>query len=112
MSLPFLVCAAITVVSSLVSLGYSVAALLGASAGEVALARYAASRSVALAAICAVPLMTGSAGQLALAAGAMTIVQALDALIGFRAGDPMKTWGPAATATANLAAVIWMLAAP
>jgi hypothetical protein len=41
----------------------------------------------------------------------MIIVQACDAVIGTAIKDRMKTFGPAATALLNLAAVIWLIQA-
>ena len=40
----------------------------------------------------------------------MTVVQALDALIGVSIGDGKETWGPASTAVLNGAALIWLVA--
>jgi len=37
----------------------------------------------------------------------MIIVQAIDALIGIKINDKMKTFGPAITAVINLSALIW-----
>ena len=41
----------------------------------------------------------------------MIIVQACDAVIGWTIKDHMKTFGPAGTAVANLAALIWLVGA-
>jgi hypothetical protein len=40
---------------------------------------------------------------------AMVIVQAVDAIIGVRIHDRLKTIGPAATSLANAVALIWLL---
>jgi hypothetical protein len=39
----------------------------------------------------------------------MTIVQGIDAAIGWGAGDSTKTFGPAATAVINLAVLMWLV---
>jgi hypothetical protein len=107
----FWVCGLVTLVSAAVSLGYSVAALRGAAgSAEVLASRYAAARSVALAAVAVAALFSGSVG-FAVAVGlAMVVVQALDAVVGSTIPDRLKTVGPAATAVVNLAAVVWLLA--
>ncbi|WP_372983781.1 hypothetical protein [Microbacterium sp.] len=107
----FWICAVITFVSALVSLGYAAAGLRAAVADEITPSRYALSRSVALAATAAVALFTGSVAFVAGMAVAMIIVQAADAVIGVTLKDRVKTYGPAATAAANTAALVWMLAA-
>ena len=110
MTLPFLVCAAVTAISAIVSLGFSIAAVLKADGEAKTMALYACARSLALVLVSAVPLFTGSVAWLLAVACGMTIVQACDAAIGVRIGDRMKTLGPAGTALLNLAATIWLLA--
>lgn len=39
----------------------------------------------------------------------MIILQLLDAGVGVTIGDRMKTFGPAAIAVANLAALVWLV---
>jgi hypothetical protein len=39
----------------------------------------------------------------------MTVVQALDGVVGVLANDPSKTYGPFAFAVLNALAVIWLL---
>jgi len=39
----------------------------------------------------------------------MVLVQALDAGVGAATKDRLKTFGPAATAAANLVVLVWML---
>ena len=107
----FWVCGLVTLVSSGVSLGYSVAALRAADGPAPLLAsRYAAARSVALAAVAVAALFSGSEGFAAAVGLAMVVVQALDAVVGTTIHDRLKTVGPACTAAANLAAVVWLLA--
>jgi hypothetical protein len=111
MTLPFIICASITAISAIISLGFSIAAVLGANDAARTLALYACARSTALAIMSAVPFFTRSTGGLQVIAWSMIIVQAGDAVIGRTIKDPMKTYGPAATALLNLVAVIWLIQA-
>jgi hypothetical protein len=111
MTLPFIVCASITAISAIISLGFSVAAALGASNTARTMALYACARSTALVIASAVPFFTGSTGWLQAIAWSMIIVQVGDAVIGGTIKDPMKTYGPAGTALLNLVAVIWLIQA-
>jgi hypothetical protein len=111
MTLPFIACASITAISALISLGFSMAAALGASNTARTMALYACARSTALVIASAVPFITGSTGWLQAVAWSMIIVQAGDAVIGGTIKDPMKTYGPAGIALLNLAAVIWLIQA-
>lgn len=106
MSAAFWVCAAITVISSLVSLGYAASAVRSSQGPDRRNALYAFSRSVALAVAATTALFNRSAGWLEGVALAMIVVQASDAVIGARIRDRLKTVGPALTAVANLAALI------
>lgn len=94
------VCYGVTVTSAVVSLGYSLAAArTGGLAASNAL--YATSRSAALAVlVVSVPRWRSSPVLLA-AASAMTVVQALDAIVGLTVDDPVKVAGPAGTAAAT-----------
>ena len=111
MTLPFIVCASVTAISAIISLGFSIAAALGATDAARTIALYACARSTALTIGSAVPFLTGSNGWLQAMAWSMIIVQACDALIGGTIKDPMKTYGPAGTALLNLVAVIWLIQA-
>lgn len=108
MTMPFVACALMTAISAIVSFGYSVAAVLGSTGDAKTLARYAGARSVALLIVSLVPFLTGSHQWLSAIAWSMIIVQASDAVIGWTIKDRMKTFGPAGTAVANLAALIWL----
>jgi hypothetical protein len=110
MTLPFVVCAGVTAIGAIVSLGFSLAAVRTADGEAKTMALYACARSIALALVSAVPLFTGSKAWIMAVASGMTIVQACDAAIGVRIGDRMKIFGPAGTALLNLAATIWPLA--
>jgi hypothetical protein len=111
MTLPFVFCASITAISAITSLGFSIAAVLGATGTARTMALYACARSTALAIASAVPFWTGSTGWLQAVAWSMIIVQTCDAAIGRTIKDPMKTFGPAGTALLNLVAVIWLIQA-
>jgi hypothetical protein len=71
---------------------------------------YALSRSVALAAVIVVPLISQRRSSLLTIALAMVIVQALDAVVGGVIRDRMKTFGPASLGALNLVALVWFLA--
>jgi hypothetical protein len=70
---------------------------------------YALSRSVALAAVSLVPLISQTRSSLLTIALAMVIVQALDAIVGGIVRDRMKTVGPASLDALNLVALVWFL---
>lgn len=105
--LAYWLCAVFTVISSCVSLGYSVAAVVGSQAADHSHAHYAFARSLALAVVTVVTLFGHRHDWLVATATAMIIVQAADAIIGSRIPDKVKTFGPAATAAVNLALLIW-----
>ena len=109
MTAPFLVCAAVTALSAVISLGFSIAAVSGTTGSARTLALYACARSLALTLISLGAFLTGSGPWLHAAAVAMIVVQGCDAVIGVTIGDRMKTFGPAGTALANLAALAWFL---
>jgi len=103
----FWICAAVTLLSALVSAGFSLTGLLG-PAGVDSFAQYAASRSVALllAVLCAV-LLRSPTGMLLLGM-TMTIVQAFDGIIGALKHDPAKAYGPFIFALLNALAAGWL----
>jgi hypothetical protein len=111
MTLPFAVCASITTISAIISLGFSISAALNTTDIARTMALYACARSTALMIASAVPFLTGSNEWLQAMAWSMIIVQACDAVIGATIKDPMKTYGPAGTALLNLGAVIWLIQA-
>lgn len=104
------VCSALTIVSSGVSLGYAVAGFRAARGPEKTPSSYALARSAAFAVIALIAPFTASLVFIAAAAIGMIIVQALDAVIGGFIRDRVKTIGPAVTALANAAALVWALA--
>lgn len=108
MTKQFWTCAMITLISVTVSVGFSVAGLLGPTGGNE-FARYAASRSIAilLAVLCCF-VVHSRAGIAALALLA-TMMQGFDAVVGCLAHDPAKTYGPLVLAVINAAALVWLL---
>lgn len=110
MTIAFWICAAVTVVSSLVSAGYAVVGVRSAAEAARMPSEYALSRSIALVVVAISAMFVANVGFTAAAAIVMILVQAGDAIVGARARDRFKTIGPAATAVANAAALVWLLA--
>lgn len=106
---PFYVCAFITAISALVSLGFSVASVLKSSGETRTSGLYTCARSFAFVVISIVPFVTGSRTWLSAVATGIILLQAADALVGITIRDTIKTFGPAGTAIANLAALVWLL---
>jgi hypothetical protein len=105
MTLPFIICAFITAISAIVSLGFSMAASFSNQGEAQTMALYGSARSLALVIVAVVPFFTASTAWLLAVASGMTIVQACDAAIGLRIKDRMKTIGPVAIALLNAAAM-------
>ncbi|WIB79015.1 hypothetical protein DEJ28_07925 [Curtobacterium sp. MCPF17_002] len=105
------VCSAITIVSALVSLGFSVAGLRAAAAAGRVASEYALARSIALALVAVIAPITGDTGFIAAAAVAMIAVQGLDAVVGARVADRVRTFGPVVTAAVNAVALVWLVSA-
>jgi hypothetical protein len=101
-------CALVTLLSTGVSAGFSLAGLLGPGSDD-SFARYAASRSVALLLTVLIATSVRSRMAIAFLGIAMTVVQAFDGVIGALAHDPSKTYGPFAFAVLNALAVGWLL---
>jgi hypothetical protein len=108
MSNRFWSCALVTLLSAAVSAGFSLDGLHGLGNSD-SFARYAASRSVALLLTVLIAIGVRSWSAIAFLGIAMTIVQALDGVIGALAHDPSKTYGPFAFAVLNALAVGWLL---
>jgi hypothetical protein len=102
----FWICAGVTAVSAFVSLGYSVVAVARSGGTARVNARYACSRSLALAAVATIVLLAQSPSWLPAVALIMVVVQAGDAVVGAIARDRLKTVGPALTSVANLVALV------
>jgi hypothetical protein len=99
-------CAGFTLFSALVSAGFSLFALRMVGGHEYAL--YAASRSVALPFAAAFAMATRSRGGVAAIAIAMTLIQLLDAIIGFQLHDPGRAYGPLILSGINFGLLLWM----
>ena len=108
MTVQFWICALVTLLSAGVSAGFSLAGLAGTDRGD-RYARYAASRSVALLLSVLIAIVVRSSPAIVFLGIAMTIVQALDGVIGALAREPMRTYGPFALAVINALAVAWLL---
>jgi hypothetical protein len=93
---------ALTAVSALTSLGCSLAALRQRNV----YAEYAASRSIALVVAVIVAFILGSQPLVFVLAVVMTVVQGLDAVVGARQRDVMKTVGPAVLAVLTLVSAV------
>ncbi|MCA1840611.1 MAG: hypothetical protein ABR507_04430 [Actinomycetota bacterium] len=106
----FWVCAAVTAVSAFVSLGYSLASLIGSDTSASASPMYAAARSIALATAATVALFASSNAYLEAIALTMVIVQAADSVVGAIIHDRLKTIGPGLTSVANAVALVWLYA--
>jgi hypothetical protein len=109
MTTAFLVCATVTAVSAFVSLGFAIASVPRTNGQTRTLALYACARSIAFAVISVVPFATGWRLWLEAVAVGMIILQVLDAGVGLTIRDRMKTFGPAAIAVTNLAALVWLI---
>ncbi len=103
----FYMCALITAASAFTSLGFSIQAALVNTKLQSAL--YATARSLAVASVCLIPFFYHSTEFLTSIAIIMIIVQALDAIIGFKAKNTLKSYGPMVTSILNLFALIWLL---
>ncbi len=108
MTLRFIICATVTAISAIVSLGFSVDAFRSGSGEARTLALYASARSLALAIVSVVAFSVGATAWLEAVAWCMIIVQACDAAIGVTIKNRLKVFGPAATAILNLAALVWL----
>jgi len=108
MTIPFLLCASITAVSALISLGFSIAAVVTSTGVTRITALYVCSRSLALALASAIPFLVVSNAWLLAVALCMALVQAGDAAIGVIKNNRIETFGPLGTAALNLIAIVWL----
>ena len=100
----FWICGGITLLSALVSAGFSLAGLFGDGKHD-AFAMYAAARSVSLPVAVLCCLLLRSRAGIAGLALAMALVQAFDGVIGFLTHEPAKTYGPLVFAVATFIAL-------
>jgi hypothetical protein len=106
MTVQFWTCAIITLLSAGISAGFSLAGLADRSDRS---ARYAASRSIALLLAVLIAIAVHATLAVAFLGIAMTIVQAVDGVIGALDRDPGRTYGPFALSVLNALAVVWLL---
>ena len=104
----FWICAAVTVISAIVSASFSVAALRGPGQTDV-IAMYAAARSISLALVVLAVASFRSRDGIAAMAVTMGLVQLLDAVIGLLLHDPFKTCGPLVISLMTFASLAWLL---
>lgn len=104
----FWLCAAITIVSAMTSLGFSLVAVANPGQDQ-GLTLYAASRSVALAVAIVFAIVLHSRTLLIGLAFTMSGVQAMDSIIGIVTHDLTKTIGPAVFAIVNSLAATALL---
>ena len=104
----FWLCGLVTIANAFTSAGFSIAALSSAGNAHVN-AMYAASRSLSLALASVVVVLVRSRAGLLTLAFVMTLVQAVDAVIGAIDQQPLKTLGPAflALVTVTVLVALW-----
>ncbi len=86
-------CAGMTLLSALVSAGFAVQGLFTTGSAD-SFAQYAGARSIALLLGVTCALFVRSRSSIITLAAVMTVVQALDGIIGVLAHNPAKTYGP------------------
>ena len=109
MPVAFWVTAVVTLLSAGVSFGFSVAAVRRGAGAARTSALYTLARSGALLIIAIAALFAHSYGVVVAAAGAMVVVQAVDAVIGIITKNRAATVGPLVLAVVNAAALLWLL---
>lgn len=97
-------CLALTAISALVSLGFSLAGLRASV--RTASAKYAAARSIALLVGVGIAAFLGSTIVVIVLGITLAVMQAIDAAIGVTEHDRTKTLGPAFLAAVTLVSVI------
>ena len=104
----FWLCGLVTIANAFTSAGFSIAALSSTGNAHVN-AMYAASRSLSLALASVVVVLVRSRAGLLTLAFVMTLVQAVDAVIGAIDQQPLKTLGPAflALVTVTVLVALW-----
>ncbi len=108
----YTVCAAVTAISACISLGFALEGYVkakGVKGAGLSSAMFTLARSAAIALAVFVPFFLYSLGYLAAVAIIMIMVQTSDALIGLKAENRLKIYGPLLTAIANLGCLIWVI---
>ena len=104
-----IICPVFTCISALVSLGFSVEAIMKAEKEAKTNALYAASRSIALVVITVVAFIIRSRDMIIIGAVGMIIVQALDGIVGIKIKNVFKTIGPFLTSIVNMVLIFLYL---
>lgn len=105
----YYLCALVTFASAFTSLGFSIAAYRNVNNSTRISEMYTLSRSFALALASVIPIIYHTVQWLSAIAIIMIIVQAIDAYIGVKLKDLLKTYGPAMTSLLNLCAFVWLI---
>ena len=101
-------CSGMTLLSALVSAGFSLQGIILAGVSD-SFAQYAASRSIALLIGAVYATATRSPASVAVVAIMMSLVQALDAVIGFHSHDSAKSYGPLLFSVLNIISLIRLI---
>jgi hypothetical protein len=109
MPVAFWITAAVTLLSAGVSFGFSVGTVRRGNGAARASALYTLARSGALLIAAIAALLVHSYGVVVAIAGAMVVVQAVDAVIGVITKNRAATVGPLVLAVVNAAALLWLL---
>jgi len=97
----FYVCATITCINALVSVGFSLAMVIGQPLAVVA-AMYGVARTVPLAIAALIAVAIRSYSGITVLALLLAAIQACDAIVGWISHDAMKTIGPTLTITSAI----------
>lgn len=90
----YYLCAYITLISSILGIGFSIGAIAKETGKNKENALYMLARSIALMVIAVIPVCMEVKNILILITAAMLIVQIIDGLIGIYIKDKMRTGGP------------------
>jgi hypothetical protein len=109
MTAAYIFCAIITTINAFISLGFSIAGLFQYKGTVYLASLYICARSLPLAGLAVVPFFYHSRPYLVAIAIAITLLQALDAVVGVKRRNKMETFGPAGSSIVNLAAITWLI---
>lgn len=90
----YYLCAYITLISSILGVGFSIGAIVGEKGKHKENALYMFARSIALLGIAIIPICIEAKNLLIIITSAMLIVQVIDVFIGIYIKDKMRTGGP------------------
>ncbi|SOE97089.1 hypothetical protein SAMN05414139_10153 [Burkholderia sp. D7] len=106
----FYVCATITCINALVSVGFSLAMVFGQRLAVVA-AMYGVARTVPLAIAALIAVAIRSYSGITVLALLLAAIQACDAIVGWISHDAMKTIGPATLTVLTITSAIILVRA-